>query len=109
MHEDIKTAKHHIVPRSMGMNDDYETQPWNIIALTETEHLIAHLLLSKIYPDVMTGAYRLMVKARKHKLSGLPNKKRPRKVKKKSNVVNVVEDVLIDLKDLKNFNISAYI
>jgi hypothetical protein len=36
--------KHHIIPRSMGGSDD----PSNLVKLTEREHFIAHLLLTKM-------------------------------------------------------------
>ena len=41
------SEKHHIVPRSLGGTDD----KCNIVLLTAREHFIAHLLLSKIYPE----------------------------------------------------------
>lgn len=40
---------HHIVPRCMGGNND----KLNLVDLTAREHFIAHLLLSKIYPNHM--------------------------------------------------------
>ncbi|AFN37507.1 homing endonuclease [Vibrio phage TCU_VP02_YC] len=38
---------HHIIPRCMGGSDDES----NLIRLTAREHFIAHVLLSKAYPD----------------------------------------------------------
>lgn len=39
--------KHHIIPRCMGGSDDEE----NIISMYARDHIIAHMLLSLIYPD----------------------------------------------------------
>lgn len=39
--------KHHIIPRSMGGKDTAD----NIVYLTAREHFIAHLLLSKMFPE----------------------------------------------------------
>lgn len=41
------SERHHILPRSLGGTDDED----NIVILTAKEHLIAHLLLLKIYPN----------------------------------------------------------
>lgn len=38
---------HHIIPKCMGGTDDKS----NLVSLTAREHFIAHLLLSRIYPD----------------------------------------------------------
>jgi CMP-2-keto-3-deoxyoctulosonic acid synthetase len=39
--------KHHIIPRCMGGSDKKE----NLVNLLAKEHFIAHLLLTKIYPE----------------------------------------------------------
>lgn len=39
--------RHHIIPRCMGGSDDEN----NLVLLTMREHLLAHLLLVKIYPN----------------------------------------------------------
>ena len=41
------TEKHHIIPRSLGGNNEKN----NIVKLTAREHFICHLLLTKIYPE----------------------------------------------------------
>lgn len=41
------TEKHHIIPRCMGGTDDTS----NLTPLLLREHFLAHLLLSKIYPN----------------------------------------------------------
>ena len=41
------SENHHIIPKSIGGKDDDE----NLIQLFAEEHLLAHLLLVKIYPD----------------------------------------------------------
>jgi hypothetical protein len=38
---------HHVIPRCIGGGDD----PGNLVALTKKEHMIAHQLLVKIYPE----------------------------------------------------------
>lgn len=42
---DIYSEKHHIIPRSLGGNDNIE----NLVKLTSREHFICHYLLTKIY------------------------------------------------------------
>ena len=44
---DYYTEVHHILPKCMGGTD----KKCNLVLLTPREHLIAHLLLSKMYPD----------------------------------------------------------
>jgi len=44
--------KHHIIPKSMGGSDDNS----NLIRLTASDHLFAHLLLAKIYGGKMWNA-----------------------------------------------------
>lgn len=41
------TESHHIIPRCIGGTDEKE----NLVRLTGREHFIAHLLLSKMYPE----------------------------------------------------------
>jgi hypothetical protein len=48
--------KHHIIPRSLGGDDDCK----NIIKLTAKEHYFAHLLLAKIRGGPMYAALRFM-------------------------------------------------
>lgn len=59
--------KHHIVPRSLGGNDD----PDNLLELTPREHFIAHLLLARIYCGAegmkMAHALRRMTTGHKEK------------------------------------------
>lgn len=42
------TEKHHILPESMY--PEFKKEKWNLVRLFPEEHLIAHLLLVKIYP-----------------------------------------------------------
>lgn len=44
---DYYTEKHHILPRCMGGKDEDS----NYVLLTAREHIIAHVLLCKCYPD----------------------------------------------------------
>ena len=39
--------RHHIIPKSIGGSNDSD----NLVALTAREHFIAHLLLSKMFPE----------------------------------------------------------
>ena len=45
--QDVYTEEHHIVPKCLGGSDE----PINLVKLTAREHIIAHMLLSKMYPD----------------------------------------------------------
>lgn len=54
--------KHHIIPRCLGGSDD----DTNMISLTYREHFLAHLLLTKIYPDNRRINYALLCMLRKH-------------------------------------------
>ncbi len=60
------TERHHILPRSLGGNDDKS----NLVDLSAREHYICHLLLTKIYPKgsqeyyKMIKAYNLMAKVK---------------------------------------------
>ena len=60
-HTDSYTESHHIIPRSLGGNDE----PTNITKLTAREHFICHWLLTKIYREgeahwKMLNALRIM-------------------------------------------------
>lgn len=44
----VYVEKHHIVPRCMGGTDG----PHNVVELTPQEHLLAHILLIKLHPEV---------------------------------------------------------
>ena len=60
-HIDSYTESHHIIPRSLGGNDD----PTNITKLTAREHFICHWLLTKIHREgeahwKMLNAIRIM-------------------------------------------------
>jgi hypothetical protein len=59
--KDEGNERHHIVPRSLGGNDD----PQNIAFITPREHFICHWLLTKIYHGgedhwKMINAFRMM-------------------------------------------------
>lgn len=59
--KDEGDERHHIVPRSLGGNDD----PQNIAFITPREHFVCHWLLTKIYPSgeehwKMINAFRMM-------------------------------------------------
>lgn len=45
--EDTYKEIHHVIPRQMGGQDDSQ----NLVALLPEEHLVAHLLLCKMYPS----------------------------------------------------------
>jgi len=53
---------HHIVPKCIGGSDDKT----NLIFLTYREHFLAHLLLTKIYPEHRGINYALLCMLRKH-------------------------------------------
>lgn len=52
------SENHHIIPRSLGGNDDKS----NLVKLTAREHFICHYLLTKIYPP-KTKEFYSMIKA----------------------------------------------
>lgn len=55
------TEKHHIVPKCMGGNNDNI----NLVLLTSREHIIAHKLLSNIFPDnpkISIATYAVLIK-----------------------------------------------
>lgn len=62
----LNFEKHHIIPRSMGGNDDKT----NIIRLTYREHFIAHLLLARAYQNskMIYAFYRMKNKTNNSKL-----------------------------------------
>ena len=47
LYNNIYTEMHHIVPRCMGGSDS----PENLVKLTVINHIKAHVLLSRMYPD----------------------------------------------------------
>lgn len=49
--------KHHVVPRCLGGSD----KDSNLVLLTGREHYIAHLLLTKAYPDVLDLARAVII------------------------------------------------
>lgn len=53
--------RHHIIPKCMGGDDSIH----NITTLTYREHYIAHLLLTKIYPEHRGVNYALLCMIRK--------------------------------------------
>ena len=57
-----KYEKHHIVPKTIGGSNSAS----NLVKLTPREHYIAHLLLTKIYPnhDGLKVAWQLMASTR---------------------------------------------
>ena len=57
--------KHHILPKCLGGKDDKD----NLVDLTPEEHFIAHLLLTKIYPDnsaLVHAAVMMTVNGKNH-------------------------------------------
>lgn len=54
--------EHHIIPKCLGGTNDKT----NLILLTYREHFIAHLLLTKIYPENRGINYALLCMLRKH-------------------------------------------
>jgi hypothetical protein len=56
--KDSYVERHHIVPKSVGMNRDHYSQPWNSIKLTSKEHFIAHMMLWKAFGGKMTFAFQ---------------------------------------------------
>ncbi len=57
--DDVDIEIHHIIPRCIGGTDEYT----NLIALTPEEHLLAHILLTKIhdYEGLMYAVFRMLV------------------------------------------------
>lgn len=62
--KDCYVEKHHIIPRSMGGNNDKK----NLVNLTAKEHFIAHFLLYKIYKNrEMAFAFFSMTRGKNNK------------------------------------------
>ena len=56
------TEKHHICPKAKDMFPEYASFklfPWNCAILTARQHLIAHLILVKVYPDFRSQKFGL--------------------------------------------------
>jgi len=53
--QDCYTEKHHIIPKSLGGDNNKD----NLIILTSREHFICHYLLSKIYPKNSVEWYKM--------------------------------------------------
>lgn len=58
------TETHHILPKSLF--PEYANDPANLVILTAQEHMVAHLLLAKIYGGKMIYAASSMSKDGKH-------------------------------------------
>ena len=58
---DVAFEIHHILPRCINGTDDDD----NLVALTPEEHLLAHILLTKIYPyeGLILAVYRMLAPA----------------------------------------------
>jgi hypothetical protein len=56
------TEKHHICPQAKDLFPEYKSlrkHPWNCVVLTPRQHLIAHFILVKIYPDSQSSKFAL--------------------------------------------------
>jgi hypothetical protein len=62
LRQDEYYEEHHIIPKCLGGSDDKT----NLIFLTYREHFLAHLLLTKIYPEHRGVNYALLCMLRKH-------------------------------------------
>src|ERR1700761_4413589 len=54
---------HHILPRSLGGTNDSS----NLIRLTDSDHLFAHLMLAKIHGGVMTSTAVMMLNFQRYR------------------------------------------
>ena len=70
---EIYVERHHIIPRSLGGNDDHN----NIVTLTAREHFICHLLLTRM----TTGSSRNKMISAVFYLTGGGNAKRDNRIK----------------------------
>lgn len=61
LNDDADFEMHHILPRCINGTDDDA----NLVALTPEEHLLAHILLTKMYPyeGLILAVYRMLVSA----------------------------------------------
>ena len=53
--DDVYVEQHHICPKASDLFPEYvnfKEYPWNMIALTARQHIIAHVLLWKAYPTI---------------------------------------------------------
>jgi len=75
----VYTEKHHIVPRCLGGSNDKS----NLVYLTAREHLLAHKLLDKIYPDNRKIFFALwsMLTMKNDDMKRIPNSREYEKAK----------------------------
>lgn len=76
------TENHHIIPRSLGGNDE----PSNLVKLTAKEHFICHLLLTKM----TTGDHRRKMSYALWLMSNLKNQNQPNRYTPSSNVYSMI-------------------
>lgn len=58
----VRLEKHHICPKAADMFPQYRnlrTHTWNVVKLTSRQHIIAHYMLMKAYPDKSSQRYAL--------------------------------------------------
>lgn len=61
--KELKLSKHHILPKADDMFPQYinlKENPWNLAKLTHRQHYIAHWMIAKIFPDVLSQTYTAM-------------------------------------------------
>ena len=64
------TERHHIIPKSLGGSDNND----NLIHLTPREHYLAHLLLTKLFPNEPKLAFALWFMSQKNSSTTLSRK-----------------------------------
>lgn len=99
--DDEYYEKHHILPKSLGGTND----PENLVVLTYTEHVLAHMLLHTIHPNdfKMAMAFSLMCGIRSNK----NNEEKTQKIFSNKNQKSSFSEINIDLELLENLRIEA--
>jgi hypothetical protein len=107
--EGVYYEGHHILPRCLG-GRGYSNNPKhpNIVLLTAREHFVAHLLLTKIYPDnnKIINAYVMLV--RNIVRRGKFNSTRNRKYEKISVEASLLQSTTCYLINIYNGEVSTF-
>lgn len=87
--------KHHIIPKCIGGGNEVS----NIVKLTAEEHFIAHLLLTRMYPDEYKLASAIFLMSHRKNMKTISNNKIYSKFKETLSVMNKGKSLSQETKD----------